>query len=87
MSDMSQLRIDDRGVAWLTLTRPEVHNAFDDALIGELNAHLDQVRQAADSSNCFSAVVNMRRSVPRPVVVGSLGVSGQRSTGTGCFGV
>ena len=30
MSDMSQLRIDARGVAWLTLTRPEVHNAFDD---------------------------------------------------------
>ena len=50
MSDMSQLRIDARGVAWLTLTRPEVHNAFDDALIGELNAHLDQVRQAADYS-------------------------------------
>jgi methylglutaconyl-CoA hydratase len=28
--------IDDDGVAWLTLTRPEVHNAFNDTLIAEL---------------------------------------------------
>ncbi len=30
--------LDARGVATLTLNRPEVHNAFDDALISELNA-------------------------------------------------
>ena len=30
--------IDDDGVAWVTLTRPEVHNAFDEALIAELTA-------------------------------------------------
>lgn len=29
--------LDPRGIATLTLNRPEVHNAFDDALIGELN--------------------------------------------------
>lgn len=29
--------LDKRGVATLTLNRPEVHNAFDDALIAELN--------------------------------------------------
>lgn len=29
--------LDARGVATLILNRPEVHNAFDDALIGELN--------------------------------------------------
>lgn len=28
--------IDDDGVAWIVLTRPEVHNAFNDTLIGEL---------------------------------------------------
>ncbi|RCV86852.1 enoyl-CoA hydratase/isomerase family protein [Billgrantia montanilacus] len=43
----SQLNIDDRGVAWLTLNRPEVHNAFDDSLIAELNAHLDTLHDDA----------------------------------------
>src|SRR5690554_6111582 len=43
----SQLRIDERGVAWLTLNRPEVHNAFDDSLIAELNAHLAKLHDAA----------------------------------------
>ena len=33
-------RVDDDGVAWVTLTRPEVHNAFDDTLIAELSAVL-----------------------------------------------
>jgi len=32
--------IDGRGVATLTLNRPEIHNAFDDALIAELAAAL-----------------------------------------------
>jgi methylglutaconyl-CoA hydratase len=32
--------IDDDGIAWLTLTRPEVHNAFNDTLIAELSAVL-----------------------------------------------
>nr|WP_298415677.1 enoyl-CoA hydratase-related protein [uncultured Halomonas sp.] len=44
----SRLRIDDHGVAWLTLDRPEVHNAFDDALIHELNNHLDQLFEAIE---------------------------------------
>ena len=38
--------IDARGVATLTLNNPDRHNAFDDALIGEMNAVLD--RFAAD---------------------------------------
>ncbi len=33
-------QVDDDGVAWVTLTRPEVHNAFDDTLIVELSAVL-----------------------------------------------
>ncbi len=33
-------QIDDDGVAWVTLTRPEVHNAFDDTLIAKLSAVL-----------------------------------------------
>lgn len=46
----TQVNIDARGVATLTLNRPEVHNAFDDAMIAELIAMLrdlannDQVR-------------------------------------------
>lgn len=42
MSDA--IRREQRGsTAWLTLNRPEVHNAFDDTLIAELTAALEQV--------------------------------------------
>lgn len=37
--------IDERGVARLTLTRAEVHNAFNDVLIAELAAALDGIGQ------------------------------------------
>lgn len=40
--------LDERGVATLTLSRPEVHNAFDDALIAELNAAIDHFRAHPD---------------------------------------
>lgn len=32
----TDLTLDDKGVAWLTLDRPEVHNAFDDIMIEQL---------------------------------------------------
>lgn len=38
------LTIDARGVATLTMNRPEVHNAFDDSMISELRTALAQVR-------------------------------------------
>lgn len=38
-----QLEIDARGVARLTLDRPEQHNAFDDALIDALNQELEKL--------------------------------------------
>ncbi|MCW3479274.1 enoyl-CoA hydratase/isomerase family protein [Neisseriaceae bacterium JH1-16] len=38
--------LDSRGVATITLARPELHNAFDDKLIAALTAHLEQL--AAD---------------------------------------
>jgi methylglutaconyl-CoA hydratase len=41
-------QLDARGVATLTLNRPEVHNAFDDALIAELNTALDHFRTHPD---------------------------------------
>ena len=44
----THLTIDSLGVARLTLDRPEVHNAFDDALIKELNAHLDRLHELAE---------------------------------------
>lgn len=62
-SSLSQLRIDERGVAYLTLNRPKVHNAFDDVLIEELNQHLVSLAEAA------------RRSEVRVVVLGSTGKS------------
>ncbi|WP_210397724.1 enoyl-CoA hydratase/isomerase family protein [Motiliproteus sediminis] len=36
---------DDRGVSTLTLNRPEVHNAFDDAIIESLIAHLKVIAE------------------------------------------
>ncbi|MGM8851298.1 enoyl-CoA hydratase-related protein [Salinicola halophyticus] len=44
----TRLTIDSHGVARLTLDRPEVHNAFDDALIKELNAHLERLHALAE---------------------------------------
>lgn len=35
--------IDDAGTAWVTLNRPDVHNAFDDALIAELGAAFERL--------------------------------------------
>lgn len=40
------LKIDERSVAYLTLNRPEIHNAFDDHLIAEMLNTLKQVREA-----------------------------------------
>lgn len=39
MGNLSR-RLDERGILALTLDRPELHNAFDDALIGSLTAAL-----------------------------------------------
>jgi methylglutaconyl-CoA hydratase len=47
-TSFAKLRIDSLGVARLTLDRPEVHNAFDNALIKELNAHLDRLHELAE---------------------------------------
>ncbi|KFC51410.1 enoyl-CoA hydratase [Halomonas sp. SUBG004] len=41
----------EAGVARLTLNRPEVHNAFDDSLIAELNAHLEKLHDLASSGD------------------------------------
>jgi len=51
MSEQQQpllLDIDHRGVAWVTLNRPQIHNAFDDALIEQFIELLE--RLAADQS-------------------------------------
>ena len=47
MSNLS-LTTDPRGIALLTLNRPEVHNAFDDALISSL---LEALRRLSEDSN------------------------------------
>lgn len=46
----STLKIED-GVARLTLNRPEVHNAFDDSLIAELNVHLNELHRLAGTGD------------------------------------
>ena len=60
-TDFAKLQIDPRGVARLTLDRPEVHNAFDDALIGELNGHLERLHALAERSE--GRVVVARRAL------------------------
>ncbi|MBB3213322.1 methylglutaconyl-CoA hydratase [Herbaspirillum sp. Sphag1AN] len=46
MTEAAELDIDTRGVATITLNRPEVHNAFDDALIAHL---IDLINRARDN--------------------------------------
>lgn len=53
----STLLIED-GIARLTLNRPEVHNAFDDSLIAELNSHLDRLHQLAKSGDVRVVVLS-----------------------------
>lgn len=43
MDDTVRLQIDNRGVARLTLQRPERHNAFDDTVIATLRSHFDRL--------------------------------------------
>ncbi|MDZ7842691.1 MAG: enoyl-CoA hydratase/isomerase family protein [Gammaproteobacteria bacterium] len=40
---MLQLDIDQKGIATLTLNRPDRHNAFDDELIAALHGHLEKI--------------------------------------------
>jgi len=43
MTELLKLNIDDRGVATVTLNRPEVHNAFNAELVAELSRAFDKV--------------------------------------------
>ncbi|MEM7679322.1 MAG: enoyl-CoA hydratase-related protein, partial [Myxococcota bacterium] len=42
------LRVDERGVAWVTLNRPEKHNAFDNKMIAQLSRCFQKLRSAKD---------------------------------------
>jgi methylglutaconyl-CoA hydratase len=48
MSDTTLLDIDPRGVATVTLNRPEVHNAFDNELIARLTGLLVELQARGD---------------------------------------
>ncbi|NIQ92791.1 MAG: enoyl-CoA hydratase/isomerase family protein [Desulfuromonadales bacterium] len=48
MSEYLQTTIDDRGRATLTMDRPEVHNAFDDALIAAMTAELRRLQDVPE---------------------------------------
>ncbi len=43
MTDVVRLALDDRGVTWITLARPDVRNAFDAELIAQLSAMLGRI--------------------------------------------
>jgi len=45
MTQPLHLRIDDRGVCWLTLNRPQCANALNAELVQQLSAALDRVRK------------------------------------------
>jgi methylglutaconyl-CoA hydratase len=73
MSESLHFEVDERGVATMTLNRPEVRNAFDHELIGGLAERLMEVRERDDirvlvitgAGACFSAGadVNWMRSM------------------------
>ena len=46
MAKYTSLNIDDKGIATLTLNRPEVHNAFDNVMISELLQALKDVEDS-----------------------------------------
>ena len=43
MTDVVRLALDDRGITWITLGRPEVRNAFDAELIAQLSRALGRI--------------------------------------------
>jgi len=43
VTDVVRLDVDDRGITWITLARPEVRNAFDADLVAQLNAILGDI--------------------------------------------
>lgn len=49
MTEAAQLDIDPRGVATITLNRPDVHNAFDDKLIAHLIELINQAKDHPDT--------------------------------------
>jgi methylglutaconyl-CoA hydratase len=48
MTDIVELQVDRRGVATLTLNRPQVHNAFDATLIARLTESLVAIKSRGD---------------------------------------
>ena len=70
MNERVRRDIDARGVARLTLDRAEKHNAFDDAVIRELTAHLaaldsdpQRVRDAADGRSVVYGDASRRETL------------------------
>jgi len=73
MAESLLLDVDDRGVATLTMNRPDVRNAFDGALIGAMTERLMEIREREDvravvitgAGKCFSAGadINWMRSM------------------------
>ncbi|WP_419796961.1 MAG: enoyl-CoA hydratase/isomerase family protein [Terasakiella sp.] len=53
MSETSKIEIDARGVATLTMTRGDMHNAFDDAMIADLTLKLKEL----DANDAVRVVV------------------------------
>lgn len=47
MTDVVRLALDDRGITWITLARPEVRNAFDADLIAQLSEILGRIDLAS----------------------------------------
>ena len=43
MTDVVRLEVDDRGITWITLARPDVRNAFDADLIAQLSEILGRI--------------------------------------------
>lgn len=47
-SENLKCQVDDRGIAYLTMAKPEIHNAFDDRLIADMASIFDALSKDAD---------------------------------------
>jgi methylglutaconyl-CoA hydratase len=71
VSDVVRLALDERGISWITLARPDVRNAFDAELITQLGATLGRidptsravVLRSEGDAFCAGADLNWMRSM------------------------
>lgn len=71
MADEVLVEVDDRGVATVTLNRPEVNNAYNDAMLRGVHAAIDAALDSRHTDHPVRCVVVRATSRPAPTCAGS----------------